>query len=109
MLVGVTDTLNPPPFALSGGRARSAPGVEGQRAEVGPCSRSSYTSLKCADGSYYVGHTDDLEARVGAHEMGLISGYTRRRRPVTFQYAAEFGTREEALASERQIKGWSRA
>ncbi|MBI2912835.1 MAG: GIY-YIG nuclease family protein, partial [Chloroflexi bacterium] len=32
--------------------------------------------LRCADGSYYVGHTDDLEQRIAAQHSGLIPGYT---------------------------------
>ncbi len=65
--------------------------------------------LKCSDGSYYVGHTDDLEKRIGEHEAGEIECYTRKRRPVELLYSSEFVTREEALSFERQIKGWSRA
>jgi predicted GIY-YIG superfamily endonuclease len=65
--------------------------------------------LRCADGSYYVGHTDNLEHRIAAHERGEVEGYSRTRRPVRLVFAAEFATREEALARERQIKGWSRA
>ena len=37
--------------------------------------------LKCADGSYYTGPTDDLDVRIAAHRQGLIPGYTRKRRP----------------------------
>ena len=65
--------------------------------------------LRCADGSYYAGHTDDLETRIAAHERGEIEGYTRKRRPIELVFAEEVGTREEALARERQVKGWSRA
>ena len=65
--------------------------------------------LHCADGSYYTGHTDDLEARIAAHDHGAISGYTRTRRPVRLVWSQEFGERHEALSAERQIKGWSRA
>ncbi len=65
--------------------------------------------LRCADGSYYLGHTDDLEARIAAHHMGAIEGHTRIRRPVTLVFADEFPSREDALARERQVKGWSRA
>ena len=56
--------------------------------------------LRCADGSYYVGHTDQLEARIAAHERGEIAGYTRKRRPVRLVFAEEFRTREEALARD---------
>jgi predicted GIY-YIG superfamily endonuclease len=66
--------------------------------------------LKCADGSYYTGHTDDLETRVGEHQAGVIAGcYTHARRPVTLVFSQPCATREEALAAECQIKGWSRA
>ena len=65
--------------------------------------------LRCADGSFYTGHTDNLDARIGAHQNGRGSDYTARRRPVTFVWAQDFGTRIEALEAERQIKGWSRA
>ena len=65
--------------------------------------------LRCSDGSYYVGHTDQMEVRIAAHERGEIAGYTRMRRPVTLVFAKEFPAREEALAREMQIKGWSRA
>ncbi len=64
--------------------------------------------LHCSDGSYYVGHTDDLEARIIAHQSGLLSGYTQNRRPVELVWHQEFAERDEAFAAERQIKGWSR-
>ncbi len=64
--------------------------------------------LRCSDGSYYLGHTDDLETRIAAHQRGEIEGYTRTRRPVRFVFADEFPTRDEALSRERQLKGWSR-
>ena len=51
---------------------------------------------------------DDLGKRVAEHQAGEIEGYTATRLPVTLVFAEEFPTREEALASERQIKGWSR-
>jgi len=65
--------------------------------------------LQCADGSYYVGHTDDLELRIAKHQDGTFGGYTSKRRPVTLICAEEFDSRESAFVRERQIKGWSRA
>ena len=65
--------------------------------------------LRCADGSTYTGHTDDLGRRVAAHRRGLIPGYTLNRRPVSLAWSEEFPTREEALSAERQVKGWTRA
>jgi predicted GIY-YIG superfamily endonuclease len=65
--------------------------------------------LECADGSIYTGHTDDLEARLAAHQLGTFRGYTSGRRPVRLIFQAQFATRDEAFAAERRIKGWSRA
>jgi predicted GIY-YIG superfamily endonuclease len=67
--------------------------------------------LECADGSFYTGHTDDLEARLTSHQDGTFKGYTSRpkKRPVKLVFHADFPTRVEAFAAERQIKGWSRA
>ena len=65
--------------------------------------------LRCADGSYYTGHTDNLDLRIGAHQAGRGSDYTARRQPVSLAWTQDFGTRIEALEAERQIKGWSRA
>jgi len=65
--------------------------------------------LHCADGNYYTGHTDNLEKRIDEHTTGAIdSCYTFKRRPLDLVFSQEFTTREEALASEQQIKGWSR-
>jgi tRNA/rRNA methyltransferase len=63
--------------------------------------------LRCSDGKYYVGHTEDLEARVGSHQAGEIPGWTQKRRPVELVWSETFPTREEALTAERQIKNWS--
>ena len=64
--------------------------------------------LRCADGSYYAGHTDNLEQRIEQHRSGELGGYTSRRRPVDLVYSELFPTRDEAFAAEQQIKGWSR-
>src|ERR1700676_1796349 len=66
--------------------------------------------LRCADGSYYVGTTrKSLEERVGEHNLGILGGYTAPRRPVTLVFAQHFESITDAIAAERQIKGWSRA
>jgi LAO/AO transport system kinase len=65
--------------------------------------------LKCADGSYYTGHTDELDRRIGQHHAGEMPGYTHDKRPVELVWSQETAGRDEALAAELQIKGWSRA
>lgn len=65
--------------------------------------------LRCSDNSYYTGHTDNLENRIYQHHSGAIpSCYTFKRRPLELVFSQDFPTREQALASEQQIKGWSR-
>ena len=65
--------------------------------------------LHCRGGAFYVGHTDDLDRRVGDHQSGLIPGFTADHLPVEHVWSQEFSTRDEAKAAEKQIKGWSRA
>jgi predicted GIY-YIG superfamily endonuclease len=65
--------------------------------------------LRCSDGLYYTGHTDDLERRLAQHHHGGFSKFTSSRRPVTLIWAQDFPTRHEALATELRVKNWSRA
>jgi len=66
--------------------------------------------LRCADGAYYTGTTRaDLETRIAEHQVGKFDGFTSRRWPVTFVYSEYFEQIVDAIAAERQVKGWSRA
>jgi predicted GIY-YIG superfamily endonuclease len=65
--------------------------------------------LRCRNGSYYVGHTDDLEKRVAQHVDGTFGGHTSRLRPVELVWSAETNSRANALEQELRIKAWSRA
>ena len=65
--------------------------------------------LRCSDGSYYAGHTDDLEHRFAQHQTGALGGYTAKRLPVTLVWSDSFQTRDDAYRAEWKIKGWSRA
>jgi len=65
--------------------------------------------LRCRDGAYYAGHTEDVESRVAQHQSGTIKGFTSSRLPVMLAWCGELPTREEAIAMERRIKGWTRA
>ena len=65
--------------------------------------------LLCADGSYYVGLTRrDLTARIHEHDVGLRRGYTSTRRPVMLVWSHQFSRLTDAIACERQLKGWRR-
>ena len=65
--------------------------------------------VRCSDGSYYVGSTIDLEARVWQHNQGVGAQYTKRRRPVELVWAAEYYNVADAFIVEKQIQNWSRA
>jgi predicted GIY-YIG superfamily endonuclease len=64
--------------------------------------------LRCADGSYYTGHTDNLDKRIGEHQTGQCDGYVASRLPAELVWSQECSTRYEALSAEQQIKGWGR-
>jgi len=62
--------------------------------------------VKCADDTYYIGKTYNIEKRIKQHN-GLLSGgakYTSSRKPVTLMYQEEFTNQTEALQREWQLK-----
>src|SRR5687768_14715134 len=65
--------------------------------------------LRCNDGSFYVGHTDDLEHRMQQHQAGLIPGYTQSRHPLELVWFHETELRIDAIELELKVKDWSRA
>jgi predicted GIY-YIG superfamily endonuclease len=64
--------------------------------------------LRCADGSYYVGQTDDIDKRLSEHSRRIGCAYTTARLPITLVFLDAFPTRSEAFCAERKIKNWSR-
>jgi putative endonuclease len=66
--------------------------------------------LRCRDGHYYVGSTrTSLDQRVAEHNAGTYGGYTEKRRPVALVWHQDFQMITDAIAVERQVKGWNRA
>ena len=72
--------------------------------------RSYYTyTVECRDGALYVGVTNDVERRVGEHNAGLLKAhFTFYRRPVRLVWAAQYAHVDDAIACEKQLKGWRR-
>ena len=65
--------------------------------------------LECADDSFYVGCTNNLEKRLKQHNDSKWGAhYTKIRRPVILKYTEEFKTLIEARRRETEIKGWRR-
>lgn len=65
--------------------------------------------LRCADGTLYCGWTNNLDARLAAHNSGKGAKYTRGRGPVTLVYHETFPTQREAMQREAAIKKLTRA
>lgn len=60
--------------------------------------------LRCCDGSFYAGWTNDLPKRIKAHQSGRGAKYTRSRLPVALCYYETFATKSEAMQREAQLK-----
>jgi putative endonuclease len=67
--------------------------------------------LLCSDSSCYVGSAtgEDLAPRIAQHQPGALHGYTFDRRPVQLVWSEYCPSITDEIATERKIKGWSRA
>jgi putative endonuclease len=65
--------------------------------------------LKCADNSYYVGSTKNLDLRLFQHNSGKGSRYTSGRLPVELVYGEEYARISDAYSREKQVQNWGRA
>jgi putative endonuclease len=65
--------------------------------------------LKCKDGTFYTGWTNNLEKRLKDHNEGKGAKYTKARRPVELVYYETFETKEETMSREYTIKQMSRS
>jgi putative endonuclease len=65
--------------------------------------------VRCADDTYYVGSTWDVEARVWQHNSpDRAAAYTRHRQPVALVWCCWYDSIEQAFAFEKRVQGWSR-
>lgn len=65
--------------------------------------------VECSDGSYYTGVTNDIDRRLWEHNHSENKkSYTYTRRPVILKYCETFKYINDAIAWEKQLKGWSR-
>ena len=65
--------------------------------------------LKCSDGSYYTGITNNLDKRINEHEYGKFKdSYTLKRRPLEVKFYEIFNDVLQAIYFEKKIKKWTR-
>src|SRR5216117_2420278 len=57
----------------------------------------------------YTGVTNDLARRVYEHKRGLTPGFTSRYHITRLVYFEEYGDIRDAIAREKQLKGWVRS
>ncbi|MDK1028590.1 MAG: GIY-YIG nuclease family protein [Anaerolineae bacterium] len=65
--------------------------------------------IECADGSYYIGSTKNIELRFSQHQEGTGSKYTSVRSPLKLVYGEEYERVIDAFTREKQVQGWRRA
>lgn len=61
------------------------------------------------NGTLYVGVTNDLLRRVGEHKEKAAPGFTKQYGVDLLVWHEAFGDINDAIAREKQIKGWNRA
>lgn len=59
---------------------------------------------RCANNTFYVGYTANVQARLACHNAGHGGRYTRMNRPLTLIASWAFASRREARLAERQLK-----
>ena len=64
--------------------------------------------VRCCDGSFYTGISNNVLERIKRHNSGKASKYTRARKPVTLVYSEEYEDKIQALKREAEIKCLSR-
>ena len=65
--------------------------------------------LRCSDGSYYIGSSNNVENRFKDHLNGKGGRYTRSHKPQKIVYKEALATRSDALKREAELKKWTRA
>ncbi|MBF0483424.1 MAG: GIY-YIG nuclease family protein [Candidatus Omnitrophica bacterium] len=65
--------------------------------------------LKCKDGTYYTGTTNNILSRIKKHNNGTGAKYTRGRTPVKLIFTQYYASKSAACAAEWSIKQLSRS
>ncbi len=65
--------------------------------------------LRCSNGAYYTGSTQNLEVRIEQHQRGEGANFTKKHLPVELVYYEVYDRIDYAFQREKQVQGWSRA
>ncbi|MDO8633716.1 MAG: GIY-YIG nuclease family protein [archaeon] len=65
--------------------------------------------VECRDGSFYCGHTKDIDERIKTHNSGRGGRYTRSHLPVKLVYFEKKKSRKSAMRRELEIKSFGRS
>ena len=65
--------------------------------------------VKCSDGTFYTGVSNNLKARIEKHNSGEGAKYTQSRRPVELVYKEKSLDRSRSLKREIEIKKLKRS
>ena len=64
--------------------------------------------LQCSEDSFYTGITNDVERRLYEHNTGTERSYVSNRKPLKLVWVSDELDIQDAIALEKQIKGWRR-
>ena len=68
----------------------------------------TYILATARNGVLYIGVTGDLPRRMYEHRAELVEGFTKRYHIHRLVYCEAFENVEDAIAREKQLKGWRR-
>ena len=68
-----------------------------------------YILTTCTNGFVYTGVTNDLSRRLHEHRAGQTDSFTKKYRVSKLVYYEEYYEVNDAIAREKQLKGWTRA
>jgi len=57
----------------------------------------------------YIGFTNDIVRRMNEHRAGRIEGFTKKYHVHKLVYTESYSNAYDAIAREKQLKGWTRA
>ena len=104
-----TEIEEPVPESINSVADRFLSLQKGGEAEITEAANGYMYILRCADDSFYVGSTRNLEYRLEQHKAGKGANHTKTRLPVKLVYYETFERIGKAFAREKQIQKWSRA